>query len=969
MENNQVTAATMAGLKILEKGMALPIIACRSLQNFLFTAPGKVSNLLRLDIPGRHIAAAMGMASETGAVDKLLMAFAKQLHDAGDRSFVDPLPPADEIPRAVRGVFGGISDEQIDKVFQGEQDPVTKILEIRLRLQLSHYRSMPQWIQQLANRQVPAEIVQSVLFKGKLLDAREVTDLANHWYQEDLIVDASNKTLGHAMGYGIAAMAMTGAALLALQVVGFDAPSASGVTAAFDTFNPEVMSRAAASVEAWGNLLNGLQGVVMAIAPMTLAPTVARSTRRHFARAALSRRIKSKTIESKLHLPVKESKVEFEQALPELDAHRQSLIDQVEEAHRNRYKPLIELGISTGLLRGRGFSSGLESGVPYLMNLINAYQNTIVFGGTGSGKTQRTLLPIMRQIFRMKAAGDLANMGWFVTDSKAVLWQDVLAIAIQEDFGAENVIVIGSEEGNYGCNITRGVSPVQLTTWIDTIARMAGRKNEGGSGFYKSMSGYWGTQFANIAWAYSHSQGGLEYQRKTGCDPYSLSFIFEIATDDVLLDKVISELTNEIVQGSLVSDIIGNADLINAMRLVNTKWQDLEAAKETKTNIQATLISDLGPVLSNAKLNRLFFEGRDNLVQVDEQGDDVYDDQGNVIYLPNQGINYADVDFCFQGKGVCINITSERDGKAGSYLLKMLASRFRILSGEREVLWKTATSEARLRPDYNPALDDLIPQDNPVYYVADEYQDLVMVGGMDMPVGDDGYWNKNRSKGVIGLIATQSVAALEQFMGEKEVTNMLLNFRNKILLQTEDIKTIDYFIQLAGKTLRMKTFGKNYFERQSMRELVVNGVMEAPEFRLRDSDLLGLAVNEGDFDTVAPMSRMSHEQYERYIQSVHDTQAARAEALQDMGQPAATEIEIERTATEMEQKELSEGNEEQNLLSVRDVLGFSNSHAIIVTQNYTQIHVEQIKLTSNFTQEAEWFERQKMAKAAQGEAA
>lgn len=964
MQNNEATNAAMASLKLLEKGLSLPIIACRSFQNILFTAPGKISNLLRLDIPGRHIASAMNMGSDTSSVDHLMMVFAKQMHKAGDRAFTEPLPPADEIPRSVRSMFDGVADEQIHKVFQGEQDSETKRLDTRLRLQLAHYRSLPRWIQTLADKHVPKETVRSVLFKGKLLDGREVTELSNHWYQEDLIVDASNKTLGHAMGYGIAAMALTGAALFSLQMSGFDTSSLNGVTAGFDTFNPAVITKATDSIRAWGQFWNGLQGAAMALLPMTFAPTIAKSTRRHYARAALSRRIKSKTISSKLHLPAKESKVEFDMALPELEAYKQSLIDQVEEAYRNRFMPMIDLGISTGLLRGRGFDSGLEGGEMYRMNLINAYQNMIVFGGTGSGKTQRTLLPIMRQIFRLKALGELANMGWFVTDSKAVLWQDVLSIAIQEGFGAENVIVIGSEAGNRGCNITRGVSPVQLTTWIDTIAKMAGRKNEGGSGFYKSMSGYWGTQFANIAWAYSHSEPGLFHQKKTGSDPYCLAFIFEIATDDVLLDKIITELTNEIVQGRLVSEIVGNADLINAMRLVNTKWQDLESAKETKTNIQATLISDLGPVLSNAKLNRLFFEGRDNLIQVDKDGNEIYDENGNLTYLPNNGIWYADVDFCFQGKGVCINVTAERDGKAGSYLLKMLASRFRILSGEREVLWKTATEEAKRRPDYNPEEDDLIPQNNPVYYVADEYQDLVMVGGMDMPVGDDGYWNKNRSKGVIGLIATQSVAALEQFMGEKEVTNMLLNFRNKILLQTEDVKTIDYFIQLAGKSLRMKTYGKGYFERQAMRELVCGGVMEAPEFALQDSDLENLAVNDGDFDAIAPISRMSHEQYDRYLQSVDDEQATRMATLGDPSQRAASEIDIERTSTDMEHKELSEGNEEQNLLSIRDVLGFSSNHAIIIVQNYTQMHVEQIKLSSNYTLEAEWRERQAMAKAA-----
>ena len=184
-------------------------------------------------------------------------------------------------------------------------------------------------------------------------------------------------------------------------------------------------------------------------------------------------------------------------------------------------------------------------------------------------------------------------------------------------------------------NITKGVTPAQLTTWIVTIAHMAGSKNEGGSGSYKSMSGYWGTQFANIAWAYSHSEPGLRHQQKTGSNPYCLAFICKIATDDVLLDKIITDLVNEIVQGRLVSEIVSNADLINAMRLVNINWINWELASETKMSIQDSLVHALNSVLSNHKLNRLFFEGRDSLNQVDEHGNEIDGESGDATYLPN----------------------------------------------------------------------------------------------------------------------------------------------------------------------------------------------------------------------------------------------------------------------------------------------------------------------------------------------
>jgi len=959
MSQDPSTQAALGALKMLEKLCAMPILACRGFQNLAFAAPGKISNLLRLDVPGRYLAAAMNFGDDMSDADRVCAHVLKTLQQVGQSGFSGPMPQEEDLPRSVRKVYQDCSEEQIQRLFVGAGDAETKRLEIAVRLKLAHYNTLPDWLQDLADLDVPEELVRDVFFHGKTLDGQDVSYLADNYYTPELIADANNRVAGHAMGYGIAAMAIVGAALGALQMFGVSHDAVLGLGAGTDTFNGQVLDSARESVSAWAGFTNGLQAAVMAITPLSAIPTVANAARWHLMRAAVSGRVKRKVYRSRLHLPTKDSKVEYSMRMAEMPVYLESWKDQLEEAARLKDQPRIAIGRSTGVMRARGFTAGLESGVTYRMVLNNCYQNTIVFGGTGSGKTVTVLLPIVRQIFRFKAAGQLKEMGWYVTDSKAVLWQDVMSIAIQEGFGAENIIVIGSEVGNYGCNITKGILPVQLTTWIDTIAKMAGRQADGGSGFYKSMSSYWGTQFANIAWAYSHSAPGAVYQARTGSDPYCLKFIFELATNDEFLDEVITEIQGEIDGGKMLSDVVSSADLVESMRLVNTKWQDLEKAKETKTNIQATLISDLGPLLSNGQITRLFFEGRDNLIVVDEHGNELLDDNGNTQYLPNQGISYADVDFCLQGKGVCINITAERDGKAGSYLLKMLASRFRILSGERETSWKAVTEENRRSPNYDP-LDDLLPQDNPVYYIGDEYQDLVMKGGSEMSVGDDGYWNKNRSKGVIGLIATQSVSSIEQYMGAEATTNMLLNFRNKFLLQTEDTKTISYFIELAGKTLRMQTHGKGYYERQAMREHVHGGVMEAVDYSFAANEsFAGLSITDGDYEPVRQIDRMSYEQEARYLESV-DQENAMRKSLADgaADNRAASEIDIERASTDMEHKELSEGNNEAPLLSISDVLGFSRHHGIIITQHYTQMHVEQVKFFNNFEQEAELKARQ-----------
>lgn len=105
---------------------------------------------------------------------------------------------------------------------------------------------------------------------------------------------------------------------------------------------------------------------------------------------------------------------------------------------------------------------------------------------------------------------------------------------------------------------------------------------------------------------------------------------------------------------------------------------------------------------------------------------------------------------------------------------------------------------------------------NKLYFVADEYQDLITVGGGSVP-NDSTFWNVARSTGTTGIIATQSVSSLEKKIDSsgdgKQTLNFLANMRTKIILQVEDPKTMQYIQStLTGKTTRFLAFDKDHFE-------------------------------------------------------------------------------------------------------------------------------------------------------------
>lgn len=94
-------------------------------------------------------------------------------------------------------------------------------------------------------------------------------------------------------------------------------------------------------------------------------------------------------------------------------------------------------------------------------------------------------------------------------------------------------------------------------------------------------------------------------------------------------------------------------------------------------------------------------------------------------------------------------------------------------------------------------VDKSMPQ-NFTFFLCDEYQNIISASKEGL--SDLSFWDKSRSAHVIGIISTQSVSSFRSAIGNPQLCDTILaNFRQKIFFRSEDIETIRYMNQLAGR--------------------------------------------------------------------------------------------------------------------------------------------------------------------------
>jgi hypothetical protein len=588
-------------------------------------------------------------------------------------------------------------------------------------------------------------------------------------------------------------------------------------------------------------------------------------------------------------------KYRLEQRTMEFEAYKNQIALSAQDT-----TPLFTLGTASGLTEYRGLLSAPRKDAPIKLSLADLGQHLFVAGGTGEGKTRGVLLPLMAQILDVRAQMR-QQISIFATDGKGVLHGDINRLAQQKGQGAD-VKVIGMADGEYGVDLLDGVDPQTVADILRSVMRQSSGSSgsSGSDDFWPSMASELIRQIAILARAWELTDDGIAFARETGERVYSLVGIYRITINQDLQGRAVNAVYDAILndQWQRVSHAEGLRDSIDYLR---GAWLDM--AKDTKTGILANVTNVLAGFTSNSRLRRQFASGA-------------------ASHIMSMGEAWGSV--------VLTNLNSVEHGAAGRVVLIFL----------KTLLFR----EARLRELKDPATG----RKAKMIFVADEYQDLVTADNVGL--SDANFWNVARSAGVVGIVATQSRAAIEQAIGKVATDNFLTQFRSKVFLRVEDPETIEYAKSLAGKTLRTYTFDRWQFE--SLTAAAREGLdpLARPPIRLGLGVDLWLnqywACLTDFFGAASPLHFAAPAEMEavdmRFVPGSRyrpQMTASQADGEQRSALQAAT-----WRAEDLNREYLREGSHEVDVLRDDDVMQMGRAHAFVYIQRAGAARCDIVKL-------------------------
>jgi len=131
----------------------------------------------------------------------------------------------------------------------------------------------------------------------------------------------------------------------------------------------------------------------------------------------------------------------------------------------------LKLGTASGVLRQRGHFANIEKDAPVVFDLESACMNTIIFGGTGGGKTSRVINPLLLQVLRQDA-------GALIFDIKTNFINQTRYLASQ---AGRDFSIIG--DGGAPFNLLEGTEPELAADFLNS-AFLITEGNDSGSGFW-----------------------------------------------------------------------------------------------------------------------------------------------------------------------------------------------------------------------------------------------------------------------------------------------------------------------------------------------------------------------------------------------------------------------------------------------------------------------------------------------------
>ena len=443
--------------------------------------------------------------------------------------------------------------------------------------------------------------------------------------------------------------------------------------------------------------------------------------------------------------------------------------------------PIYTIGHSTGSSRLRGDLSAPLRGQPLCLDRDSLFQHLLVLGGTGEGKTTAILKPLMRQLMADP------KYGFYVCDAKGVLWADALRVA--EACGrSDQVSIIGTGVGQFGVDPLANLNPTQVAATLRSVLLQV--SGGGGDSFWPEMAANILRHVLTLALTYKLTREGQQ-ESKSSIDPYSLWWAYQTVLDEDRLtriivcireyDKDVKAECMEILKNATSEEEAAAAERSRDERIppethasihyVETGWIPMN--NRTKTSIVAHVTQLLDGFAGARTLRERFACGRAG--------------EGTI------GVAEA-----LDGRIVLNALSSIEDGLPARLVLVLLKTSLYREARRREAAFRAAI------PKKNP-------QDHPCVVIMDEVQEIV-TSDPESGLSDATFWNVARSTGLAGIFATQTLAALNQSLGESAAANFMQQARSKVFFRSEDPKTIEYACWCAGSHERNRVYEDQHRE-------------------------------------------------------------------------------------------------------------------------------------------------------------
>ena len=467
--------------------------------------------------------------------------------------------------------------------------------------------------------------------------------------------------------------------------------------------------------------------------------------------------------------------------LPERDMLLSAYTDQVHFATQIDRSPLIDLGVSSGLLEHRGHLLAPMKNTPVQMSIIDMLQHVEVLGGSGEGKSRNFYIPVVRQLIALRKKGYPISI--YATDDKGAIGEDIVAEVKAAGLSEDEVLRIGTGPDDWRIDLCAGLSPVELAEIIRSVtAQMGGSSSDD---FWPEMASDLVAQVGILLQGVELTDAGKAWANASNMRVHSILNLLRVAGSDILIHenlKIIATALANKREGDAIEAAVYLPQLTDAIDYLANSYLPLAAA--TKDGIRANMRKSLKAFAAKPDLAAGFATG-----------------VGERLLAPSA---------LLEPKIKVINISQIEHGSAGRIVSIMLKTLLFKQARMAELKNPTFAKE-RLAWWFDPKPGPGTEKYALTFFLADEYQALATSSNSD-GLSDASVWNVLRSAGIAGIVLSQSVSAFRMAVGDLATDNMRRNWRTKIILRTEDLDTIEEAKKLAGKAMRFHSMDWNQLE-------------------------------------------------------------------------------------------------------------------------------------------------------------